>query len=190
MFKVSRVVALAAVAGFVGSVMGQALPEDPALVKGELENGLKYIVKQHANPPGKAIVWMHMSSGSLNETPRQRGLAHYLEHMAFNGSENFPPGQVVPFFQSMGMTFGRDQNAFTNMTQTTYQLTLPKADADTLGKGMMFFSDIVSKLALTPKEIEAERQIILEERRRGLSGRQRAGPSTAPCVVQASPPSS
>ncbi len=175
MFKVARVAAVAVVAGLVGSVFGQALPEDPSLVRGQLDNGLRYIVCKHANPPGKAIVWMHMSSGSLNETARQRGLAHYLEHMAFNGSENFPPGQVVPFFQSMGMTFGRDQNAFTNMTQTTYQLTLPKADTDTLGKGMMFFSDIVSKLALTPKEIDAERQIILEERRRGLSGRQRTG---------------
>lgn len=174
MFRLSRSAAVMFVAGLVASASGQALPEDPALVRGELENGLKYIVRKHANPPGKAIVWMHMSTGSLNETERQRGLAHYLEHLAFNGSENFPPGKVVPFFQSMGMTFGRDQNAFTNMTQTTYQLTLPKTDAETLGKGMMFFSDIVSKLTLAPAEIEAEREIILEERRRRLGGAQRA----------------
>jgi zinc protease len=175
MFTFTRVAAVALVAGLVGTAAGQGLPEDPALVKGELENGLRYIVRKHANPPGKAIVWMHVSSGSLNETAKQRGLAHYLEHLAFNGSENFPPGQVVPFFQSLGMTFGRDQNAFTNMTQTVYQLTLPRADEEILGKGMMFFSDIVSKLSLLPKEVEAEKQIILEERRRGLSGRQRAG---------------
>ena len=103
----------------------------------------------------------------------QRGIAHYLEHMAFNGSEHFAPGSLIPFFQSMGMTFGRDQNAFTNFEQTTYQLSMPSADADTIGKGMTFFADVVGHLSLLPKEIEAERGIIQEERRRGLSGRQR-----------------
>lgn len=152
---------------------GQQLPNDPALVTGELENGLRYIIRQHANPPGRATLWVHMHTGSLNETDRQRGLAHYLEHLAFNGSANFPPGSVVPLFQSLGMTFGRDQNAFTNMEQTTYQLSLPDTKPETLGKGLTFFADIVSRLSLLPAEIDAERQIIQEERRRGLSGRQR-----------------
>jgi len=176
MFKLSRVAALVMVAGMVGMVgtaAGQVLPEDPSLVKGELDNGMHYIIRKHNNPAGKAVMWIHMSTGSLNETERQRGIAHYTEHMAFNGSEHFPPGQLIPFFQSMGMTFGRDQNAFTNMSQTTYQLTLPKADSETLGKGMTFFSDVIWKLTLSPTEIDAERQIILEERRRSLSGRQR-----------------
>ncbi|MCG3125754.1 MAG: hypothetical protein CHACPFDD_00581 [Phycisphaerae bacterium] len=157
----------------VSAGRGQQLPTDPTLVSGELENGLRYIIRQHANPPGRATLWVHMHSGSLNETDRQRGLAHYLEHLAFNGSANFPPGSVVPFFQSLGMTFGRDQNAFTNMEQTTYQLSLPDTKAETLGKGLTFFADIVSRLSLLPAEIDAERQIIQEERRRGLSGRQR-----------------
>lgn len=152
---------------------GQALPSDPAIVAGELPNGLRYMVRQHAHPPGRATVWVHMHTGSLNETDAQRGLAHYLEHMAFNGSENFPPGSVVPFFQSLGMTFGRDQNAFTNFEQTTYQLSLPDTKRETLVKGFTFFADVVGRLLLTPKEIDAERQIIQEERRRGLSGRQR-----------------
>lgn len=153
----------------------QPLPTDPALVTGQLENGLRYIVRRHAVPPGRATVWIHMSTGSLNETDPQRGIAHYLEHMAFNGSENFKPGAVVPFFQSLGMQFGRDQNAFTNMEQTTFILSLPDAGAETLGKGLLFFADVLFRLALTPDEIEAERQIILEERRRGLSARQRTG---------------
>ena len=92
-------------------------------------------MREHAYPPGRATIWLHIHSGSLNETDPQRGLAHYLEHMAFNGSENFPPGSVVPFFQSLGMTFGRDQNAFTSFEQTTYQLTLPPTDAETITKG-------------------------------------------------------
>lgn len=153
--------------------LAQPLPTDPALVTGELENGLRYIVRKHDNPPGRAVVWVHFHTGSLNETDRQRGLAHYLEHMAFNGSENFKPGEVVPFFQSLGMTFGRDQNAFTSFDQTTYQLSLPDATPETLGKGMLFFADVLHRLSLLPAEIDAERQIIQEERRRGLSGRQR-----------------
>ncbi|MFO0827546.1 MAG: pitrilysin family protein [Phycisphaerales bacterium] len=149
------------------------LPTDPAIVTGQLDNGLRYVVQRHAVPPGRAVMWIHMHTGSLNETDRQRGIAHYLEHMAFNGSKRFAPGSLVPFFESLGMTFGRDQNAFTNFDQTTFQLSLPKADADTLGKGMGFFADVVNDLSLLPSEIDNERQIILEERRRGLSGRQR-----------------
>lgn len=167
-------------------VPGTPLPIDPALVTGELENGLKYVVRKHSNPEGRAVIWVHMATGSLNETDRQRGIAHYTEHMAFNGSEHFPPGTLVPFFQSLGMTFGRDQNAFTNMNQTTYQLSLPDVKEETLGKGLTFFSDVVSKLSLTPAEIDAERQIILEERRRGLSARQRTGDVVAKRIAPGS----
>lgn len=152
---------------------GEQLPTDPALVKGELDNGLRYIVRKHANPPGRATVWIHIHSGARNETDRQQGIAHYLEHMAFNGSANFEPGSLVPFFQSLGMQFGRDQNAFTNFGQTTYQLTLPNVEPATLDKAFTFFADVVHRLSLSPVEIENERGIIQEERRRGLSARQR-----------------
>lgn len=157
------------------SAGAQPLPTDPSLVSGALDNGLTYVIKQHAVPPGRAVIWVHIHSGSLNESDKQRGLAHYLEHMAFNGSANFAPGSLVPFFQSLGMTFGRDQNAFTNLDQTTYQLTLPDCKPETLAKGFTFFADVTGRLSLLPKEIEDERQIIQEERRRGLSGRQRLG---------------
>ncbi len=165
-------VAALAVAG-AASAQAQPLPTDPSLVTGTLDNGLRYVIRKHDNPPGRATVWIHFHTGSLNETDQQRGLAHYLEHMAFNGSANFAPGSLVPLFQSLGMTFGRDQNAFTNMEQTTYQLSLPDAKPETLGKGMTFFADILHRLSLLPAEIDDERQIIQEERRRGLSGRQR-----------------
>jgi zinc protease len=157
----------------VHALAAEALPTDPSLVRGELDNGLRYIVRQHDVPAGRAVVWTHIHSGSLNETDRQRGIAHYLEHMAFNGSTNFKPGELIPFFQSLGMTFGRDQNAFTSFDQTTYQLSLPDTKPETLDKGLTFFADVINGLALQPNEIENERQIILEERRRSLSGRQR-----------------
>src|SRR5215470_9288080 len=108
----------------------ESLPTDPALVMGALPNGLRYIIRPHKNPEGRVSVWLHVSTGSLNETDATRGLAHYLEHMAFNGSKNFPPGAVIPFFQSLGLAFGRDQNAFTSFDQTTYQLALPGGGRD------------------------------------------------------------
>src|SRR5262245_2891114 len=151
----------------------ERLPTDPALVTGTLPNGLHYIIRTHKNPEGRVSIWLHVSSGSLNETESTRGLAHYLEHMAFNGSANFPPGSVVPFFQSLGLAFGRDQNAFTSFDQTTYQLTLPGGGRDILEKGMLFMSDVAMRLRLDTPEIDSERQIILEEKRARSSARQR-----------------
>ena len=152
---------------------GEALPSDPALVTGSLPNGLAYVVRQHKNPEGRVSIWLQVGSGSLNETDSTRGLAHYLEHMAFNGSANFPPGSVIPFFQSLGLSFGRDQNAFTSFDQTTYQLTLPGGGRELVDKGMLFMSDVAFRLNLDTREIDSERQIILEEKRARASARQR-----------------
>ncbi|MBI4525795.1 MAG: insulinase family protein [Deltaproteobacteria bacterium] len=173
-FKNTFVFALLAVfllsAGLIPAI-AEPLPSDPELIARELENGLKYIIKKHSNPPGRVSLWLHVASGSLNETENTRGLAHFLEHMAFNGSANFPPGSLVPFFQSLGLSFGRDQNAFTGFQQTTYQLALPDTKTETLDKGMLYLSDVAMRLSLSPVEIGNERQIILEEKR------SRAGPA-------------
>lgn len=149
------------------------LPTDPRLVKGELPNGLKYIVLKHSNPPGRAAMYIHVSTGSLNEQDHQRGIAHYLEHMAFNGSKNFPPNTVIDFFQSMGLTFGQHQNAFTSFDQTTYILAFPDTKPETIAKGMEFFSDVAMNLLLDQKEIDEERGIIQEEKRTRAGGQQR-----------------
>jgi zinc protease len=163
--------ALASFAGATGTP--EALPSDPALVSGTLDNGLTYLAKQHGNPQGRIAFWLHVSTGSLNETDDTRGIAHYLEHLAFNGSTNFPPGSVVPFFQSLGLSFGRDQNAFTGVEQTVYQLALPDVRPETIDKGLLFLSDVAFRLSLQPAEIEAERQIILEEMRARAGATQR-----------------
>ena len=150
-----------------------ALPPDPALAVGSLDNGLAYVIRKHDNPPGRLGLWLHVHSGSLNEADATRGIAHYLEHMAFNGSANFPPGSLIPLFQSLGMTFGRDQNAFTGLDQTTYTLSLPDTRPETLDRGLLFLSDVALRLSLAPKEIDAERQVILEEKRTRAGARQR-----------------
>ena len=150
-----------------------ALPSDPRLTTGELPNGLKYIVQRHANPPGRATIWLNVSSGSLNETDAQRGIAHDLEHMAFNGSTNFAPGTLIPLFESLGLTFGRHQNAFTSFEQTAYQLSLPDTSDEKVDKAMLFMSDVAFNLLLQPTEIDEERKVILNEKRSRLSARQR-----------------
>lgn len=164
---------LLACTGLSGALGAQPLEMRDDVVTGTLDNGLTYIVKEHANPPGRSALYLHISSGSLNETDDIQGISHFLEHMAFNGSENFAPGELIPFFESIGLTFGRHQNAFTSFDQTTYILELPDAKPDTIDKAMLFFSDVAFGLSLLEEEIDEERGVILEEKRTRLGPQQR-----------------
>jgi zinc protease len=156
-----------------GTPWAAPLPTDPALVIGTADSGLRYVVKRHPNPAGRAAFWLHVAAGSLDEEEHTRGLAHYLEHMAFNGSANFPPGALIPYFESIGLSFGRDQNAFTSLDQTVYQIAVPDTRAETLGKALLYLGDVATRLTLLPEEIERERQIILEEKRARAGAEQR-----------------
>ena len=147
-----------------GTALAQDLPAHPDLVMGTLDNGMDYILLEHDNPQDRISMYLHIDTGSLNEEEHQRGIAHYLEHMAFNGGNNFPPGEVVPFFESLGLTFGRHQNAFTSFDQTAYILNLPDNESDTLDKGLMFFEDVAFGLLLEQKDIDEERGVIFEEK--------------------------
>ena len=139
------------------------LPVDPSLKLGQLENGMKYILRENAKPPGKVSIYLHVASGSLDEDDNQKGLAHFLEHMAFNGSENFAPGELIKYFESIGLTFGMHQNAFTSFDQTTYSINLPAVDEATIDKGLLCMSDYAYRLLLPASEIERERGVIVEE---------------------------
>ena len=162
-----KLFALCVLQFFVGSSVFAAnevkLPVDASLVHGELANGMKYVLRKNSKPPGKMSIWLHVDSGSLDEEDDQRGLAHFLEHMAFNGSENFPPGQLIKYFESIGLTFGLHQNAFTSFDQTTYSLALPNTEKDTMDKGFLCMSDFAYRLLLTEDEINRERGVIQEE---------------------------
>jgi len=155
------------------SSSAELLPTDPALVTGTADNGLRYVVLRHPNPAGRAAFWLHVATGSLDEAEDTRGLAHYLEHMAFNGSANFPPGALIPYFESLGLSFGRDQNAFTSLDQTVYQIAVPDVRAETLDKALLYLADVATRMTLSDAEIERERQIILEEKRARAGADQR-----------------
>ncbi|PON15839.1 hypothetical protein C2W62_21665 [Candidatus Entotheonella serta] len=149
------------------------LPVDPAIHIGRLDNGVTYWIRQHATPPGKISFWLHVASGSVNEIDGQEGIAHFLEHLAFNGTTHFPPGKLVQYFESIGLRFGQHQNAFTGFNQTTYTLTLPNTETDTIDKGLLYLSDVAFGMLLAPEEIDQERNVIVEERRAHKGVRQR-----------------
>ncbi len=141
------------------------LPVDPAVTWGRLPNGLRYALRHNAEPRGRISARLALRVGSLNENENQRGLAHFLEHMAFNGSRHFPSADVVEFFQRLGMDFGGDTNASTGFDRTIYQLELPDAKPATLRESLTFFADVAGGLLLETKQIEKERGIILSEKR-------------------------
>ncbi|MDQ6764848.1 MAG: insulinase family protein [Verrucomicrobiota bacterium] len=148
---------------------GSDLKPDPAARFGKLANGVRYVILPNHEPKGRASLRLLVLAGSLNETDEQRGLAHFLEHMAFNGSKHYPPGTLVEFFQRMGMSFGGDTNANTSFDRTLYLLELAHADEATLAEGLQVFSDDAGGLLLTDEEINRERGVILSEKRVGDS---------------------
>lgn len=140
------------------------LKPDPKATFGTLKNGLRYVILPNAEPPGRASIRIYMDVGSLMEEDDQQGMAHYLEHMAFNGSRHFPGGEMVEYFQRLGMGFGADTNAHTSFKETVYMLELPKVETKMLGEGMQLFRDYLDGMALGEKEIDKERGIILSEK--------------------------
>jgi zinc protease len=167
------VVSLVVVALLARQAPAEKLPSDPRILSGQLANGATWMYRQHDNPPGKMALLLHVDTGSLNETESQRGLAHFMEHMAFNGSENFPPGELIPYFESIGMEFGADLNAFTSFDQTCYMIFLPDTASREIDKALMVLSDQAFRCLLLEEEIEKERGVILEEKSSGMNAGER-----------------
>ena len=126
---------------------------------------MRYLVLPTRAEPGRVALRLVVGVGRLHENKNQHGLAHLIEHLAFAGSENFPPGTVKPYFESLGIKFGRDGNASTGAAHTTYLLTLPVSDRATVQKALVCFGDFARRLIFTPAVIEHERQVVLNERR-------------------------
>ena len=150
------------------------LQPDPAIVYGRLDNGFRYILKKNSEPKHRVAMSLNVQAGSLHEDDDQRGLAHFLEHMLFNGSTHFAPGELVEYFQSIGMNFGGDTNAHTGYDETVYDIILPNGSNDDIDKGLLVFADYARGALLLPEEIERERGVILAEKRSRDSAAYRA----------------
>ncbi len=139
------------------------LPADPAVTIGTLPNGLRYYVRRNGRPEKRVAVWLAVKTGSLFEDDDQRGLAHMLEHMAFNGTAHFKPGELVSFFETAGARFGPHVNAYTSFDETVYMLQVPTDKEGLVDKGLLALADFAGGMSLDPAEIDKERGVVIEE---------------------------
>jgi zinc protease len=146
----------------------QAVPVDPQITVGTLPNGLRYYIRVNKRPQGRAELRLVVNAGSILEDDDQRGLAHFLEHMCFNGTRHFPKQEVVGFLQSTGMRFGAHINANTGFDRTVYQLQIPTESPAVIDRSLLILEDWARDVSFDPQEIDKERGVILEEWRQGL----------------------
>jgi zinc protease len=143
------------------------LPLWPKLKKGTLPNGLTYYVLPHQKPQKRALLWLAINAGSVQEDDDQRGLAHFDEHMAFNGTKRFKENDLVKYIESIGMRFGADLNASTWWDETIYKLEVPSDKPDYMAKGLDILRDWAGDVTYDGKEVDKERGVVLEEWRLG-----------------------
>ena len=162
-------------AGFTAAASAQDLAAplglDPAIRTGTLPNGLQFFIRGNDLPENRALLRLAVKAGSIDEADDQRGLAHLLEHMAFNGSTHFEPGELVSYLESIGSRFGPDVNAYTSFDETVYMLEVPTDREGVVTRGLEALSDFAGGVTLDPEEIDRERGVVVEEWR----GRQGAG---------------
>lgn len=149
------------------------LPFDSEVKTGTLKNGFRYYIRKNVEPKDRVTMYLANKVGSVLETEQQRGLAHFLEHMNFNGLKHFPKNELVDYLQKAGVRFGSDLNAYTGFDQTVYQLPIPSDDPELLKNGLQVMRDWAQDALLTDEEIDKERGIVLEEMRGGRGAMQR-----------------
>ena len=167
-FLLSAAVLLAAVASFGQEVPDgfQTLPNDPAVRVGKLDNGMTYYIRHNGKPAQRAEFYLATNVGAIQETPDQDGLAHFLEHMCFNGTKNFPDKQLLEYLQSIGAEFGGNINAATGVEETTYMLNnIPVTREGIIDTCLLVMHDYSHFVTCDPVEIDKERGVIIEERR-------------------------
>jgi len=139
------------------------IPQNPELHMGKLPNGLSYYVLPHKKPEKRAYLWLVIKAGSVHEDDDQLGLAHFVEHMAFNGTAKYQKQQIIDYLESIGMRFGPEINAETGFDRTVYKLKVPTDDPAAVAKGLDILHEWASAIAFDPGEVEAERGVVLEE---------------------------
>ncbi len=168
------------------AAIADALPLDPELTKGRLDNGMTYLIRTHHKPENRATLWLAVNAGSMQEDDDQLGLAHFLEHMAFNGTERFKKQEIVDYLEGIGMRFGPDLNAYTSFDETVYMLEVPSDDPQILEKAFLILHEWAQGVSMEKEEVEKERGVVLEERRQGLGARARIRDKQLPVILHGS----
>src|SRR5262245_53475025 len=153
--------------------LNHPIPVDPNVKIGKLPNGLTYYIQKNLKPEKKMELRLVVNTGSILEDNDQQGLAHFMEHMNFNGSKHFPKNELVDYLQKVGVKFGADLNAYTGFDETVYMLPISTDDPDIVEKGFTVIEDWAGNNLLDKTEIEKERGVVLEESRLGKGAQDR-----------------
>ncbi|MFT6807718.1 MAG: zinc protease [Saprospiraceae bacterium] len=163
-----------------------AVPVDTRLTSGKLSNGIHYYIQKNAKPENRAALRLAVNAGSLLEDEDQQGLAHFVEHMAFNGTENFAKSELVDYLESVGARFGPDLNAYTSFDETVYMLQVRTDSSELFEKGMQILRDWSQDVTFEDEEIDKERGVVESEWRSRLSSDQRMQKKTLPVMYRGS----
>ena len=159
------------------------IPLNNSIITGKLSNGLTYYIRENKKPEKRAFLRLVVNAGSVLENDNQQGLAHLVEHMAFNGSTHFQKNELVNYLESIGMRFGADVNAYTSFDETVYMLEVPTDTAGPLDKGFQIMEDWAHNLSFDPVEIDKERGVVIEEWRLGRGARTRIFDKQVPILL-------
>ncbi len=163
-----------------------AMPTDTQITIGKLANGIRYYIRPNKKPEKRAELRLVIKAGSILEDDDQQGMAHLVEHMAFNGTKNFPKNKTIEFMESLGMRFGADVNAYTSFDETVYMLTVPTDKPEMMDKAMLILEDWAHNLSFEAAEIEKERGVVMEEWRLGQGANMRMLQKIFPVVLKGS----
>jgi zinc protease len=166
--------------------LSERLPFDPAVTRGTLPNGLHYYIRQNSRPENRVHLQLAVKAGSVDEEDDQQGLAHFLEHMAFNGTKRFQPGELIAALEATGARLGPHVNAYTSFNETVYMFQLPTDREGLVETGMQALADFAGGITLDPKEIEKERGVVIEEWRGGLGAGSRLRDQQIPVLFHGS----
>ncbi|MBS1272426.1 MAG: Protein YhjJ [Candidatus Marinimicrobia bacterium] len=164
----------------------ETLPVGPDVEKGQFDNGITYYIRKNHKPENRAELRLVVNAGSILENDKQQGLAHFTEHMAFNGTKHFEKQELVDYLESIGMRFGPDINAYTSFDQTVYMLQLPTDSTDVMEKGFQVLEDWAHLLSFDYEEIDKERGVVKEEWRLGRGADARMREEQYPVLFQGS----
>lgn len=151
----------------------EGIPLDPDVTTGVLSNGIKYYIKKNVEPANRMELRLAVNAGSMQENDNQQGLAHFCEHMAFNGTKNFKKQEIVDYLESIGTQFGAHLNAYTSFDETVYMLQAPTDDQDIMDKAFLILSDWAGGVTFENEEVEKERGVVIEEWRLGQGANER-----------------
>src|SRR5262245_32000615 len=185
-FAALTLVACALSAPASAQVSTKPLQFDPKVTTGTLPNGLRYYIRKNAKPEKRAELRLVVNVGSILEDDDQLGYAHFIEHMAFNGTSHFPKNELVNYLQSIGLQFGADLNASTSFDETIYQLFIPTDTARIVDNAFQILADWAHELTFDSTEVVKERGVVLEEWRSGKGAGQRMATKALPIVLKGS----